>query len=150
MGRRMVGSFLRLLCLIIPRSDRVEAYVAFSALCQASHVFKPAAPPPLSNPVAKVAKSSTIHSTGRPNVAICLRLVLDNLLYASESRRRAWHRAETATYASTGKASARPVYSRYQGPVQRLLDAAADFAVLITSRSVNEAHGVFESTDLSE
>ena len=38
----------------------VEAYVAFSALCQASHVFKLAAPPPLSN---LVAKSSTIHST---------------------------------------------------------------------------------------
>ena len=30
----------------------VEAYVAFSALCQAFHVFKPAAPPPLSNLVA--------------------------------------------------------------------------------------------------
>ena len=39
----------------------VEAYVAFSALCQAFHVFKPAAPPPLSNLVAKVAIS---HSTG--------------------------------------------------------------------------------------
>ena len=39
----------------------VEAYVAFSALCQAFHVFKSAAPPPLSN---LVAKSSTILSTG--------------------------------------------------------------------------------------
>ena len=41
-------------------SSTVEAYVAFSALCQASHVFKPAAPPPLSN---LVAKSPSIHST---------------------------------------------------------------------------------------
>ena len=47
------------------KDDFVEAYVAFSALCQASHVFKLAAPPPLSN---LVAKSSTIHSTDFPVV----------------------------------------------------------------------------------
>ena len=46
--------------ILYPVWTCVEAYVAFSALCQAFHVFKPAAPPPLSNLVAKVATS---HST---------------------------------------------------------------------------------------
>ena len=48
----------------------VEAYVAFSALCQASHVFKPAAPPPLSNLVAKSSTLLIEHALTWPSIAM--------------------------------------------------------------------------------
>ena len=51
--------------------------MALSALCQASHVFKLAAPPLLSN---LVAKSSTIHSTGYEPGFCALKLIDDFLM----------------------------------------------------------------------
>ena len=53
----------------------VEAYVAFSALCQAFHVFKPAAPPPLSN---LVATSHSPQTGGLKLQKICFRFAPEN------------------------------------------------------------------------
>ena len=63
---------------VISMPSAVEAYVAFSALCQVFHVFKPAAPPPLSNLVAKSPsrQQSTQHRPFLANAG-CNKKILD-------------------------------------------------------------------------
>ena len=68
---------------MIIRSMVVEAYVAFSALCQASHVFKPAAPPPLSNLVAKSPSHQVVNLLHSTMVDIMILLRCDWFIYVS-------------------------------------------------------------------
>ena len=67
--------------------------MAFSALCQASHVYKPAAPPPLSNLVA-ISRQSRHQSFNRCAVAcLLMKYIIGSYVYDASLRAVNWIRA---------------------------------------------------------